>query len=145
MIQTLGSEHFTQQIRRAFVMSIINWLTFRPRHLLNYNDVIRNLPFCGQRDEGVEAVPVDNIVGTVGRTGDFDAAFRPLHPKEEARWVSIYRAFFADIILPPVELYRVGETYFVVDGHHRVSVARANGQRYLDAHIIEIDVSCNRA
>jgi len=64
-------------------------------------------------------------VGSVNRYVDFDHAFLPLNDRIASRWQNIDRAFYEDISLPPIVLYKVGEVYFVVDGHHRVSVPTA--------------------
>ena len=86
-----------------------------------------------------EEVPVDKILGSLGRYRDFDRAFLPIQTRTKARWISIDRAHYEEIILPPVELYQIGEVYFVRDGNHRVSVARERGQTYIDAFVTEID------
>jgi hypothetical protein len=87
----------------------------------------------GGRFAGVNTVPVKAIRGSEGRTRDFDADFNPLTDNIQDRWVSIYNAQKRGAALPPVELIRVAETYFVRDGHHRISVARALGQEYIEA------------
>jgi uncharacterized membrane protein YfbV (UPF0208 family) len=85
-------------------------------------------------------VPIGQIIGSAGRYQDFDRAFLPVQDRTRARWESIDIAHYADVILPPVELYKMGEVYFVKDGNHRVSVARERGQEYIDAYVIEIDI-----
>jgi hypothetical protein len=80
---------------------------------------------------------VDQIVGSVNRYQDFDRVFLPTQAHTAHRWRSISRAFYDDVSLPPVKLYKVGDTYFVMDGNHRVSVARERGQLFLDAEVIE--------
>jgi hypothetical protein len=84
-------------------------------------------------------VPIDAIIGSVGRFQDFDRAFLPKATSTRNRWESIDRAHLMDVDLPAVELYKLGEAYFVKDGNHRVSVARERGQIYIDAVVIEID------
>ena len=88
---------------------------------------------AGGRFAGVNTVPVKAIRGSEGRTRDFDADFNPLTDNSQDRWVRIYAAQKRGAALPPVELIRVAETYFVRDGHHRISVARALGQEYIEA------------
>ena len=80
---------------------------------------------------------VDHIVGSVGRYQDFDNAFLPVKNTLQDRWRKINRAFYDDVSLPPVTLYKVGEAYFVLDGNHRVSVAREHGVAFLDAEVFE--------
>lgn len=86
-------------------------------------------------DLGVADVPVDRVVGTVSRVDDFDRAMRPLRPHLRGRWETVAAGVKAGRGLPPVRLVRLGELYFVVDGHHRVSVARANGQVTIEARV----------
>ncbi|MCX6017061.1 MAG: DUF4032 domain-containing protein, partial [Chloroflexi bacterium] len=86
---------------------------------------------------GVHTIPVDKIVGSVGRYGDFDNAFLPTSNALSDRWRKINRAFYDDINLPPVTVYMVGGAYFVLDGNHRVSVAREHGVQFLDAEVFE--------
>lgn len=86
---------------------------------------------------GISAVPIAQIRGSENRSQDFDDRFYPLHGHSEERWLNIARAMLQDQALPPVELIRVGETYYVRDGHHRVSVARALGQQAIDAVVTE--------
>ena len=90
-----------------------------------------------RRRRGVQTVRIDLIVGSVGRYKDFDNAFLPTKNTLVDRWRKINRAFYDDVSLPPVTLYKVGSVYFVLDGNHRVSVAREHGVVYLDAEVFE--------
>ncbi len=93
---------------------------------------------CGH-DVGQREVALDNIRGTEGRLNDFDDRFNPLTDQARRRWISVARANEEGMGLPPVELIRVGDVYFVRDGHHRVSVARAFGQSTITARVIVKD------
>lgn len=135
---------FDEQKRAAFIMSIVDKLTKRSNRLLEFGSVMKDVAFSGQHDLGVQPVSLDRIVGTMGRSEDFDRAFRPRRADIRRRWVSVYRALYQDKLLPPVELYKVGDCYFVQDGHHRVSVGRASHQAYIDAHVIEIEPDASR-
>jgi hypothetical protein len=88
-----------------------------------------------RRDAGLQAVAIERIRGSENRTLDFDAGFHPLNERTRERWLSIARARLRGATMPPVELIRVGEAYFVRDGHHRISVARALGEEFVDAHV----------
>ena len=79
------------------------------------------------------AVALADIVGSQGRSADLDREFRPLRPHQRDRWLNIYAARVTGRSLPPVDLIQVGRQYFVRDGHHRISVARALGQEAIDA------------
>jgi hypothetical protein len=89
--------------------------------------------YAGQREVAIEA-----IKGSENRTQDFDAHFNPLSETTIERWIGIFRARQKGASLPPVELAQIGETYYVRDGHHRISVARAMDQMYIDARITQI-------
>jgi hypothetical protein len=86
---------------------------------------------------GTQAVAMTNIQGSIDRTTDFDRDFRPIQRHTELRWQRIATAMLRGQALPPVELVRIGDTYFVKDGHHRISVARQLGFSYIDAVIEE--------
>ncbi|MCC6147341.1 MAG: hypothetical protein IT308_07200 [Anaerolineaceae bacterium] len=131
---------FESARRKSFWRAIAAWLTGASNALLPYSEVRKQLPLGGQRDIGLRTVPLDHIIGSVGRYRDFDRAFLPKHTYTIKRWVNIDRAHLQDIILPPIELYKIGEAYFVKDGNHRVSVARERGQIDIDAYVIELDV-----
>jgi hypothetical protein len=88
-------------------------------------------------------VRVDQIIGSLNRYHEFDRAFLPAEDQIASRWQNIDRAFYKDISLPPVLLYKVGEVYFVVDGHHRVSVAREKGQEFIEAEVRECATKVN--
>lgn len=96
--------------------------------------------------EDVHAVPVDRVVGTVARTDEFDRQMRPLRGHLADRWNDVAAAVAANVALPPVRLVRLGELYFVVDGHHRVSVARASGVATVEAlvrHVCTVAYACH--
>ena len=90
---------------------------------------------------GIRTVPIAAIQGSEGRAGDFDTQFRPLQGHSAERWISIAIARMADIGLPPVELVQIGDAYFVRDGHHRISVAKAFGQIDIDAQVLVWEVA----
>ena len=87
---------------------------------------------------GLCVVPIDKIIGSEGRYQDFTRSFLPKAKHLQERWVNISAAVRKDIILPPIQLFKVGDVYFVRDGNHRVSVARANGVEMIDAEVREI-------
>jgi hypothetical protein len=123
--------------RKAFWHEILALLSGRPNRMLSWDEVRDKLGVRGQVYRGVWAVPVDQIIGSVGRYRDFDRAFLPTQDRTASRWRSIARAHYDDVSLPPVKLYKIGDTYFVLDGNHRVSVARERGIEFVDAEVIE--------
>ncbi|MFN2134469.1 MAG: hypothetical protein ACK2UK_00855 [Candidatus Promineifilaceae bacterium] len=106
--------------------------------LLSFYEVAKQLKVTGQVDRGVREIPLDRIVGSVGRYDDFDRSFLPLKDHDAKRWASVRIAAADPAALPPIEVYQIGTAYFVVDGNHRVSIALRLGLDYLDAHVVEI-------
>jgi hypothetical protein len=106
--------------------------------IVPFDEVVDALGRAGQRDLGAQVIPLDSIVGTVDRAKDFDRQFRPLNERVRPRWERIALARRRGESMPPIEVYRVGDAHFVRDGHHRVSVARAQGDDVIDAHVVEV-------
>ena len=82
------------------------------------------------------SIPLDLIIGSEGRSDDFDARFRPLKSHNQDRWIGIAAARLMGVALPPIELVQDGNNYYVRDGNHRVSVATAMGQLEIEARIV---------
>jgi len=131
---------FNDAYRKRFWQSVKSWLTQHTNELLPFDEVRQALPMYGQHYIGLLSVNINQIVGSVSRYNDFDRAFLPRQTHTRERWETIDQFHLKDVILPPVELYRIGDIYFVKDGNHRVSVAREKGQVFMDAYVIEIDV-----
>ena len=105
--------------------------------LLCFDD-LRKIPGASARVyRGTRTVPVSQIGGSVGRCSEFDGDFMPAKASVKERWKRIDRAFHRGEELPPVSLYKVGGFYFVLDGHHRVSVASYHGVEWVDAEVTE--------
>lgn len=126
--------------RKAFWNKLGAFLSGRPNRLISWNQVCDELDPGELIYQGVQAVPLEKIVGSVGRYQDFDRAFMPKRDNIAARWRSIASANYGNVSLPPVTLYRVGDAYFVLDGNHRVSVAQEQGRGFVDAKVIEAQV-----
>lgn len=137
----VAHEEFEHARSKAFWNEVSSWITGKSNTLLPFDEIRKRLPFEGQHYLGLQAAPVEQIVGSVGRYRDFDRAFLPKQRQTQYRWESIHAAREDGVLLPPVDLYKIGDVYFVKDGNHRVSVARAIGQTYIDAYVTEIDVS----
>jgi hypothetical protein len=134
-----AEKDFSEARWRAFWNDVSAFLARRPNELLSFDAVRRSLPIYGQSYRGVQEVPVEKIVGTTtNRYNDFDRAFLPAQARTKSRWKKIDELRMRDFNLPPIQLYQVGQVYFVRDGHHRVSVARQMGQDYIDAEVIEM-------
>ena len=133
-------QDFSHAYFKGFMRSMLSWLQKENNQLLPYDEVRKHFPIRGQHYIGLHQIETDKIIGSVSRYNDFDKAFLPRQTNTRNRWESIDRAYFQDTILPPIDVYKVGEVYFVKDGNHRVSVAKERGQAYMDAYIIEIDI-----
>ena len=136
-----AQDDFERAYRRGFWRKLSSWFTGERNELLPFDAVRKRIPLRGQHYIGLQQVLIEQIVGSLGRYRDFDRAFLPKQARTRSRWVRIDSAHYDEIILPPVELYKMGEVYFVRDGNHRVSVAREKGQEFVDAYVIEIEVS----
>ena len=119
-----------------------NRLRGHQNQLISLSEVKQQVNVAGQHDKGMATVPVASITGSEGRSQEFNDRFQPLQKHSKRRWISIAAAQQQGKILPPVDLIKVGQVYFVRDGHHRVSVANEVGQMEIDAHVSEWDVAC---
>ncbi|MDX6732337.1 MAG: hypothetical protein QOC54_2285 [Baekduia sp.] len=136
-----AQDDFLRARRRLALSRLRRWLRREPGdidHILPFDEVVAALGRLQERDAGLKVVPIDAVVGTVDRTRGFDRHFRPTTPQVRARWERIATAMRRGEAMPPVDLYKVGEAYFVKDGHHRVSVARALGHDVIDARVVEV-------
>ncbi|HEY5984289.1 MAG TPA: DUF4032 domain-containing protein [Anaerolineales bacterium] len=134
---------FSRARLKAFLNRIRSLVSGTPTRLLSYEEVKSSLHVGGPIYRGIQAVPLKQIVGSLNRYGEFDRAFKPVVDHVAERWQNVDSAFYKAISLPPVLLYKVGEIYFVVDGHHRVSVAREQGQQDIDAEVRECSTKVN--
>src|SRR5438105_13941681 len=138
----LDAQHdFMRARRRAAFARLATRLRLEPDDvevILPYEEVIGALGFVSERRLGLQVVLISAIVGTVDRGRDFDRHFRPTSWRVRSRWERIAEAMRRGEAMPPVDLYKVGEVYFVRDGHHRVSVACALGHADIDAYVTEV-------
>jgi hypothetical protein len=111
-------------------------LTERWHHLLALDEISATCTVHACRYDGIRTVPISQIRGSDGRSHDFDCDFNPLQDHNKKRWLNVATARRQGKALPPVKLVQVGDVYFVLDGHHRISVARALGQQDIEAKVI---------
>lgn len=142
-LDQMANQDFERAVRKSFWRRIITKIRGEENDLLPFDEVREKIKIQGQRYIGLRQVEVEKIIGSVGRYRDFDRIFLPVQKRTRSRWVSVDKAHYEQIPLPPVDLYKIGEVYFVKDGNHRVSVARQRGQEFVDAYIIEIDIPVN--
>ena len=139
-IEEQVDKDFERVRRRALLRRVRAWLLkdVCSDSLPSFEEARRVLGGFIQVPRGVRTVPVAKIVGSVGRTRDFDKAFLPTRASAATRWKRVDRAFYGAEELPPVRLFKVGDGYFVEDGNHRVSVARYQGVEMIDAEVVEL-------
>ena len=106
--------------------------------ILPFEEVVEALGRVGERYLGLRSIRLDTVLGSVGRTREFDRAFRPVSGRVRGRWERIAAAQRRGEAMPPISVYRIGDVHFVRDGHHRVSVARAAGRPDIDAYVTEV-------
>lgn len=125
--------------RRVLLHDFLRRLRGEPNELLPFGAVTDLRP-KGESYKGLQTIEVDKIIGSVDRYGDFDAHFLPKEPFTLERWTRLRQAQLEGTEFPPIDVYKVGETYFVKDGNHRTALAKALGQHYIDAYVIELNV-----
>jgi len=133
-------EDFRRARRTASLQYIVAQITGKSIDLLPYSEITRRLRATSSSERGLQDVPLDAIIGSVNRYSDYSRSFLPLLNSDRDRWVGV----MVEITtpgrpgLPPVELYKIGDTYFVKDGHHRISVAKRLHAKYIQAYVTEI-------
>jgi len=132
-------DRFNAARRAAAIERIKRVLFGHARGLLNLGAIPPG-QVRGRHYGGIKCVSLNQICGSMNRTSDFDHHFHPLDDRLRDRWVGVAMALSQDVPLPPVSLVQVGACYFVEDGHHRISVARAMGQTAIEAEVTVWDV-----
>jgi hypothetical protein len=132
---------FLRARRRQVLSRLAAWLRRAPDDvniMLPFDEVVTALGRLGERRLGLQVITLDSIVGSVDRSREFDRRFRPTSGLVRERWQRLALAQRRGEPIPPIEVYRVGDMHFVVDGHHRVSVAHALGLKTIDAFVTEV-------
>lgn len=138
-VQQEANSDFYKARTRETMQKILNLLNPSRQELLSLREVRDVLKPTGEHYRGLQVVPVDRIVGSEGRYRDFNKQFLPRHDHLRRRWAKVDEAHITNVILPAIRLYEIGGVYFVRDGNHRVSVARAQGVESIDAEVISLD------
>jgi nucleotide-binding universal stress UspA family protein len=131
-------QDFRRARRRAALQDVLAQLTGRPVDLLSYEEASRKLRAEGAVPRGLQEIPLDAIVGSVARYTDFTRSFLPRQDSDEERWARVKVQVTDHGGLNPIQVYQIGEAYFVADGNHRVSVARQLGASTILAHVTEV-------
>ncbi|MBI9049158.1 MAG: universal stress protein [Anaerolineaceae bacterium] len=131
-------EDFNTAHRRADIKEIVSFITGKKVPLLSYDDVRAKLQAHQGTDKGLHDIPLKSIIGSVGRYTDFTRDFLPRHQSDSERWARVYDFINSQQEILPIQLYKIGEAYFVLDGNHRVSVARHLNFEYIPAYVTEL-------
>ena len=134
------ADEFLRVRRRQALARLVRWLRRAPDDvnvILSLDEVLDALGRRGERRLGLQTIRLDSIVGTVD-SSDFDRRFRPTSGRVRERWERLALAQRRGEAIPPIEVYRVGDLHFVLDGHHRVSIAMAEGAKTIDAYVTEV-------
>lgn len=132
-VRVLAARSFERAYSHGRMIQMISRL-FRRNNALSLLD---SQPLSSQGSTSrIVSIPIHQIKGTLGRSTDFDLGFNPLNETSRTRWISIMAAILRGISMPPVELVKASNSYYVRDGHHRISVAKALGQDAIDARIV---------
>jgi len=139
----VDAESDFQRARRHQVLSSLAAFVRHDSHdlheTLSFDEVVNALGRRGERSLGLQLIPLHQIVGSVDKVRDFDRRFRPTSERSRQRWERLAEKSRLGEYLPPIDLYKLGNLYFVRDGHHRVSVARMHGADAIEANVSEID------
>ena len=131
-------EDFHQARRQAAMQQLLSRFTGEQTELLSYDDVKHKLKVMNVRERGLQDIPVDKIIGSVGRYKDFTRSFLPKTDSGGQRWARV-KAAISDLSgVPPIEVYQLGDAYFVIDGNHRVSIARQLEIPTISAFVTEV-------
>jgi hypothetical protein len=132
---------YDKALRRAFWVKTRNVVRPACNDLVPFSRVLQHIKTSDHHVLGEDEILLDDIIGSSGRYRDFDLRFLPRRREPDDRWVNVAQAYYDGVQLPPVQLYKVGDAYYVEDGNHRVSVARVIGQEAIRATVIELDTT----
>jgi uncharacterized protein (TIGR00730 family) len=139
-VRVQAEEAFSGARRRVFFQRVLSFFTGQhPDSLLSFEHVRDKLKIRGQHYAGLQTIPMEKIAGTVGRYHEFNRAFLPTQDYIRERWKKVYAAAHSLAGFPPIDVYKIGEVYFVRDGHHRVSVLKELGATTVEATVTELE------
>ena len=130
---------FLDAMHQAFKEELKGYLLRKSFRLLPFEEIREKLEICFLQESGIQSIPLERIIGSEGRYRSFTRHFFPLQEDLRDRWKKVNQAQLTNKDLPPVELYKVRDVYFVKDGHHRISVARTKGKKYIEARIYDYE------
>jgi len=134
-------DDFLRARRRQVLGRLVQRLRREPDDvnlILPFDEVVAALGRVGEQRLGLRTIPLARVVGSVDSMRDFDRLFRPTSSRVRERWERLALAQRRGESIPPIDVYQVGDLYFVADGHHRVSIALTTGQKTIDAYVTEV-------
>ena len=135
-----ADEAFSQARRRGLFRRILEFFRgAQPDSLLSFDEVRAKLKVRGQHYAGLQTIPLDSIAGSVGRYQEFNRAFLPAQDFIRERWKRVYEVAHSMEGFPQIDVYQIGDVYFVRDGHHRVSVLKELGATTIEATVTVLD------
>lgn len=137
MIDDQAQSDYERARNKALINDLRSAIVRRDNRLMPFHEFRSRINPEGESYRGMQEVPISKIVGSMDRYQDFDRTFLPKKKNTRSSWKNIDKAYYQDVRLPPIQLYKVGDVYFVKDGNHRVSVARERGVEFIDAEVIE--------
>jgi len=132
-----SANDFSSVRQKAFIEEWLNFFTGKPNDLLSFEEVKHNLRLQDAAYKGLQEIELDKIAGSVGRYRDFTRTFLPKSDNMSERWRRVDSVALDMGGLPPIDVYKVGDVYFVRDGNHRVSVARLHNAKTIEAYVTE--------
>jgi hypothetical protein len=133
--------HFKSAWLHGITFRLLARILQRRPLLYDLTDIKSRLHMYGSHYAGIQVIHIDLIIGTEGKSSDFDIQFHPRRETSRQRWIDVAMEYLCCFSLPPVQLTQIGDVYFVRDGHHRISVARAFGQMSIDAEVVTLKAS----
>lgn len=135
LVHLYWRETWRGQYRRCF-----DWLLRRTSRLETLRTIDAESTSVARAYAGLKAVPLSQIRGTEEQAPAFDRTFHPIGERPRQRWLSIAEARLLGKPLPPVQLTEQNGAYYVRDGHHRISVAHALGEAFIEAEVVRIQM-----
>jgi hypothetical protein len=137
VFKLMAPGEFQRALRKGRLESFFKRITGHPYHLLSFEAIKMDLNLVSRTGRERQEIRLDQIIGSVDKSEWFTRSLLPLSTRLENRWGIIYTLMQGSRGFPPIEVYKVGRDYFILDGHHRASVARYLGNRVIEAYVIE--------
>lgn len=139
-LMNTGACEFQQALQKGRRQAFFHQILRRPCCLTPFEAVKTRLNLVPRLEKGRQEIRLDQIAGSLGKPAFFTRSLWPLYSGLENRWISVYELMMGPHGYPPIEVYQVNNRYYILDGHHRASVARALGSKTIEAKVIEWQV-----